>query len=188
MNLILASASPRRRELLEQLGLSFSVCPAAGEPAVSGLSPEETVRVIALAKAEEVAARSSSDDLILAADTLVYLDGDPLGKPEDPDAAAAMLRRLSGREHFVCTGVALIRGSRKLVRSEKTAVRFRVLSDDRILRYVATGEPLDKAGAYGIQGMGCLLVSGITGDYSNVVGLPLGLLGEMLEEFGVRIL
>ena len=188
MNIILASASPRRRELLEQIGLPFSVRPSAGEPEAAGLTPEAAVCSVALAKAENVAADASPEDLILAADTLVYLDGDPLGKPTGRDEAAAMLRRLSGREHEVYTGVALMGGGRKLVRCEKTFVRFRPLTEDMIRRYVDTGEPMDKAGAYGIQGIGCLLVESIHGDYNNVVGLPLGLLNSMLESFGVHIL
>jgi len=188
MKLILASQSPRRRELLEQVGLSFTVRPAQGEQPVSGLSPEETVKAIALEKARAVAAVSAPDELILAADTLVYIDDCPLGKPSDREEAAAMLRRLSGREHTVCTGVALIKGENRLVRCEKTAVRFRELSDETIARYIATGEPMDKAGSYGIQGMGALLVSGIEGDYFNVVGLPLALLSDMLTEFGLTIL
>lgn len=188
MTVVLASASPRRRELLEQIGLPFTVRPAAAEPAVCGLSPEGTVCSVALAKAEDVAAAASPDELILAADTLVYLDGEPLGKPADADQAASMLRRLSGREHDVYTGVALVGNGRKLVRSERTSVRFRPLTEDQIRRYVETGEPLDKAGAYGIQGIGCLLVESIRGDYNNVVGLPLGLLSGMLESFGVCVL
>ena len=188
MKLILASASPRRRELLQQIGLSFIVRPADSEPDVSGLSPEETVQAIALGKARSVAAESAADDLILAADTLVYLDGQPLGKPKSPDEAAAMLQALSGREHHVCTGVALLQGPRCLVSCEKTAVRFRPLSPERIAAYVASGEPMDKAGAYGIQGLGCLLVEGITGDYFNVVGLPLGLVSDMLARFGYPVL
>ncbi|MBR6951860.1 MAG: septum formation inhibitor Maf [Oscillospiraceae bacterium] len=188
MNIVLASASPRRRELLEQIGLSFSVRPAASEPSVCGLSPEQTVCAVALAKAEDVALAASPEELILGADTLVYLDGEPLGKPSDTEHAVSMLRRLSGREHDVYTGVALVGGGRKLVRCERTVVRFRPLTEDLIRRYAATGEPLDKAGAYGIQGRGCLLVESIHGDYNNVVGLPLGLLRDMLESFGVPVL
>ncbi len=188
MTVVLASASPRRRELLEQIGLSFTVRPAASEPAVCGLSPEQTVCAVALAKAEDVAASASPEELILGADTLVYLDGAPMGKPSDSSQAISMLRRLSGREHAVYTGIALVGGGRKLVRFEKTVVRFRQLTEEAILRYVDTGEPLDKAGAYGIQGKGCLLVEGIRGDYNNVVGLPLGLLRDMLESFGVYVL
>ncbi len=188
MNIVLASASPRRRELLEQLGLSFSVRPSSGEPEVSGETPEAAVCAVALAKAEDVAASASPEELVLAADTLVYLDGKPLGKPAGREGAAAMLRSLSGREHEVYTGVALVGGGRKLVRCERTVVRFRPLTEETIRRYVDTGEPMDKAGAYGIQGLGCLLVESIRGDYSNVVGLPLGLLNSMLESFGIHVL
>ena len=188
MNIILASASPRRRELLEQIGLPFSVRPSAEEPEVDSLSPEEAVCAVALAKAENVASVSSSEELILAADTLVYLDGNPLGKPADREEAVSMLRRLSGREHEVYTGIALVGAGRKLVRCKRTVVWFRPLTEDLIRRYVDTGEPMDKAGAYGIQGIGCLLIDSIQGDYNNVVGLPLGLLNDMLESFGVHVL
>ena len=188
MTIVLASASPRRRELMEQIGLSYTVRPAETEPSVEGLPPEETVCAVALAKAENVALSASPEELIVAADTLVYLDGEPLGKPSGKDHAAAMLCRLSGREHEVYTGVALVGGGRKLVRCERTSVRFRPLSEDLIRRYVDSGEPMDKAGAYGIQGKGCLLVESIRGDYSNVVGLPLGLLSRMLEAFDIRVL
>ena len=188
MTVVLASASPRRRELLEQIGLSFAVRPAAAEPTVIGLSPDQTVCAVALAKAEDVAASASPEELILGADTLVYLDGEPLGKPSCREEAVSMLRRLSGREHDVYTGIALVGAGRKMVRFERTAVRFRPLTEELIRRYVDTGEPLDKAGAYGIQGKGCLLVESICGDYNNVVGLPLGLLRDMLESFGVPIL
>lgn len=189
MNLILASASPRRRELLQQLGLTFTVRPAdADESVAPGLTPEETVKTIALRKARATAALCCPSDCILAADTLVYLDGTPLGKPGNRDEAVHMLHLLSGREHHVCTGVALIQENRQLIESETTAVRFRELSEDTISHYISAGESMDKAGAYGIQGIGALLVKEIHGDYFNVVGLPLGLVNRMLSQLGYTIL
>ncbi len=119
---------------------------------------------------------------------MVFLDGARLGKPRDEADALRMLTALQGREHSVCTGVTVGRGETLLTRSEETFVRFLPASQERLRRYIASGEPMDKAGAYGIQGLGAVLVAGIRGDYSNVVGLPIPLLAEMLEEFGIHIL
>ena len=129
-----------------------------------------------------------SDAVILAADTMVFLDGLRLGKPHSEAEAFQMLSALSGREHLVCTGVTMCRGDRLETRPETTAVRFASLSEEDIRRYIATGEPMDKAGAYGIQGLAALFVTGIAGDYFNVMGLPLHLVGEMLRSFGVELL
>lgn len=187
--IILASASPRRRELLGMFSLPFTVCPALGEEAPPPhLTPEETVRALARAKADEVAGRVGAGELILAADTIVELEGELLGKPGSPEAAGAMLRRLSGREHRVYSGLCLRRGERVLEGCEMTRVRFRPLGDREIDAYVATGEPLDKAGAYGYQGRASLFVEGIEGDFFNVMGLPLCRLGRMLKELGVELL
>ena len=155
MNWILASGSPRRRELLEMLGVpDLTIRPAKGpERATPGAGPEQPVRELSLHKAQEVAQTCAPEDIIIAADTIVYLDGAILGKPRDHDDAVRMLTALSGRE-----------------------------------RYIATGEPMDKAGAYGIQGRGALFVAHLDGDYFNVMGLPLCRLGQLLNELGVELL
>ena len=190
MSIILASQSPRRRELLGQMGLTdFIIRPARGEEVVDpALTPAQLVEALSAQKAAEVAASAGSDDLVIAADTVVAIDGKVLGKPHSTDEAAAMLSRLSGRAHTVYTGVTVRRGEATLTRHEATDVRFRTLTADEIAAYIATGEPMDKAGSYGIQGFGALLVEGIAGDYSNVVGLPVCCLGRMLKEFGVDAL
>ena len=189
MSLVLASASPRRRELLEMLGVrDFIIMPAPGdEDAPQGLPPAETVCRIALSKARAVAALRPPEDVIIAADTLVYLDEKPLGKPADEAEAAAMLARLSGRTHTVYTGLAVISGAREVTRAEPTHVHFRDLSPEEIAAYIRTKEPMDKAGAYGAQGRGAVFIRGIEGDFFNVVGLPLCLLSEILDEFGVKL-
>lgn len=189
MNIILASNSPRRRELLKQAGIEeFQIlAPNVDESVEPGHSPAQMVEELSLRKAR-AANRAGPDDLIIAADTVVALDGKVLGKPRDEGAAFAMLSALSGREHHVYTGVTLIRGDQTVTSCEVTAVVFRTLAPEEIRGYIATGEPMDKAGAYGIQGRGALLVEGIRGDYCNVVGLPLFRLSRMLSEFGVELL
>ena len=190
MNIILASASPRRRELLERIGITdFTVAaPNVDESVEPGLSPADIVETLSLRKARAAAKNFGPDELILAADTVVALDGAVLGKPRDGDDAFAMLSALSGRENRVYTGVTVLRGDKVITQHEETAVTFRELSPDEIWGYIATGEPLDKAGAYGIQGVGALLVSSIRGDYSNVMGLPLFRLGQILRDFGLDLL
>jgi septum formation protein len=181
--LVLASASPRRRELLDSLSVTFSCRPVdLDETALPGESPEDYVRRLACAKADSEA---HEGELILAADTIVVLDGELLGKPQDPDDARRMLRRLAGCEHQVLTGVAVHIASR-LTRSEvcRSSVRIAPLSDEEIAWYVSTGEPADKAGAYAIQGLGALLVESIEGNYSNVVGLPLPSVQQLFREIG----
>ena len=187
MTVILASQSPRRRQLLGQMGFTdFKICPARGEEvAAPGLTPAQLVEALSHQKAAEVAAGAAEDDLVIAADTVVSIDGRVLGKPHSTQQAAQMLADLSGREHTVYTGVTVRRGDQILTRHEATQVRFRPLTEEEIAAYVATGEPMDKAGAYGIQGRGALLARGIDGDYFNVVGLPVCLLGQMLLRFGV---
>ncbi len=186
--IILASASPRRRELLGMFSLPFAVDPARGEEVPPPhLTPGKTVTALAEAKAREVAARHEGA-LIIACDTVVELDGELLGKPASPEEARAMLRRLSGRTHRVYSGLCLLEGGRCLTGHEVTAVRFRTLTEAEIAAYVDTGEPLDKAGAYGYQGRASLLVEGIEGDFFNVMGLPLCRLGQMLRELGVELL
>ncbi len=188
---ILASASPRRRELMEMLGVDdLTILPAKGEErSHPELSPAELVMELSRCKAREVAAQSAGpEDVVVGADTVVALDGAVLGKPKDPADACRMLRALSGRAHLVYTGVTVIRGGTELCRAEETAVHFRPLSEEEIARYVATGEPLDKAGAYGAQGRASLFVERLEGDFFNVMGLPLCRLGQMLKEVGVELI
>ena len=188
MSIILASQSPRRRELLAQMGVpQFEVVPALGEEIASpGLSPAQLVEVLSRQKAEEVAVQAGPDDVVIAADTVVAVDGAVLGKPRDPADAARMLSLLSGRAHTVYTGVTVRRGTFSRTAHEATQVRFRPLTQSEISAYIATGEPMDKAGAYGIQGLGALLVEKINGDFFNVMGLPVLRLSRMLGQFGVR--
>ena len=186
---MLASGSPRRRELLDMIGLKdFIVIPADIEERIpQGMSPAPAVCGIALQKAEYVARFCNICDTIIAADTLVYLDERALGKPQSPDEAAAMLRELSGRRHTVYTGVALYKGGKNITGAERTDVFFRNISDTEICEYIKTGEPLDKAGAYGAQGLGAVFIERIEGDFFNVMGLPLCRLSMMLKDFGVMI-
>jgi len=190
MNIVLASQSPRRRELLGQMGFTdFIVRPAKGEEIVDpDLSPDKLVEELSRQKCAEVAANSAPGDLIIAADTVVAIDGTVLGKPHSLQDAFAMLSRLSGRHHTVYTGVTVSMGEQTRTAHEATRVHFRPLTREEIEAYISTGEPMDKAGSYGIQGYGSMLVEGISGDYFNVVGLPVCLLGRMLAEFGVDTL
>jgi len=187
--IILASASPRRRELFDMLGLSYKVAVSGGpEEYIAGEKPEETVMRLAEQKARAVAG-GCGGSVVVAADTVVVVDGQILGKPGDADDAKRMLRLLSGRRHEVLSGLCVLRGDRCVTVFERTAVDFRELDEDTIEGYVATGEPFDKAGAYGIQTLGSLLVRGVEGDYFNVVGLPVSRLGRILrEEFSVDII
>lgn len=189
MNIILASQSPRRKELLERMGLSgFAIIPAQGdESCPAGCTPAEMVEELSRRKCSQVAV-SYPDDLIIAADTVVAIDGRILGKPHSRERAAQMLTLLSGREHRVYTGLTVSRGGETVTEHEVTSVRFRTLSAADISRYIATGEPMDKAGAYGVQGYGCVLVEGIVGDYYNVMGLPVCRLARLLDRFGVDAL
>lgn len=183
--LILASNSPRRRELLDQVGIAYIPDPAqVDESALPGELAEEYVQRIALAKAVDTAARHKSG-LVIGADTVVVLDGDILGKPASRDDAVRMLSVLSGRSHRVITGVSLVDAAtgKSAVGFEVTEVRMRALSQAEIEAYVSTGEPMDKAGAYGIQGRAGLFVEGVTGCFFNVVGLPLARLDRMIGEF-----
>ena len=186
--IVLASASPRRQELLRRIGLAdFTVrVPDAEEAFPEGLSPQETVKYISREKSQAVDA--AEDEIVITADTMVFLDGQKLGKPADESEALAMLTALQGRHHTVCTGVTVRLGSRMETEAETTEVYFRPVSREELLAYIATGEPMDKAGAYGIQGVGALLVEGIRGDYFNVMGLPVLRLSRMLSRFGVHLL
>ncbi len=183
--LVLASASPRRRRLLTGLGLDFEVRPVeADESPLPGEGPREMVVRLARLKAATAADPGGAGELILAADTVVVLDGELLGKPADPDDAARMLGRLAGRVHQVLTGVAVLDpGLREEAYGVETSeVRIARLSPAEIDWYVATGEPLDKAGAYAIQGLGALFVETVAGNYTNVVGLPLPLTRRLFAE------
>ena len=187
--LILASKSPRRAELLERLGLSYTVISAdCDEWFPDGLGQEEVVQYISREKAHAAANMVAPEDIVITADTLVFLDGQRLGKPRDEEEAFSMLSALSGREHTVCTGVTVMQGNRTLSRAVSTRVRFAALDEETIRAYIRTGEPMDKAGAYGIQAYGALLVEAIDGDFFNVMGLPLRTLAQMLEKFGLRVL
>ena len=190
MKYILASASPRRKQLLEMLRVRpLEVRPARGaEQPHPELEPAELVIELSRAKAAEAAAFAGAEDVVIAADTVVVLDGAVLGKPKDAPDAVRMLRSLSGREHSVYTGVTVLRGDTGLRRAECSRVRFRALDGGEIARYVASGEPLDKAGAYGAQGLASLFVERIEGDFFNVMGLPLCLLGTMLKELGINLI
>ena len=190
MDIILASQSPRRRELLSQMGLKgFKVTsPEVDEEIDGNLPPARIVEELSLRKASAVAEHADEDDLIIAADTIVVLDGAVLGKPADEREALEMLTALQGRRHTVCTGVTVRQGQRLLTRAQSTDVYFRPATERELRAYIAGGEPMDKAGAYGVQGQGALLVERIDGDFFNVMGLPVVLLEEMLREFGVVLL
>lgn len=189
-SIILASQSPRRRQLLTQAGLSdFRILvPEADESCDPSLPPAETVRSISRKKAEAAAALVKDPAaLIIAADTMVFLDALRLGKPRSEEEAFSMLTSLSGRTHQVLTGLTLCRDTRIETREETTSVTFRPLTDAEKWSYIRTGEPMDKAGAYGAQGKAALFITGIQGDYFNVMGLPLQLLGQMLLMFGIDL-
>ena len=186
MRVILASASPRRRDLLTMIGITHEVIPADVDETYG---PEEVPRAhaerLAREKASVLAARAP-DAVIIAADTIVVVDGDVLGKPRDADEAARMLRRLAGRTHTVFTAVAVASGAKILSGVEEVGVTFRPLDDATITSYVATREPMDKAGAYGIQGYGAAIVERIDGDYFAVMGLAIGRMLALLRELGFR--
>jgi len=190
--LVLASASPRRRELLQQIGLKFQVIPSrADEHILEGETPEEHVIRLSLDKATEVANRENiSGRWFIGSDTIVLCDHQILGKPRDKTHATAMLKQLSGREHQVLSGYAIIDRETKQQRVEavSTKVWFRQLTDDEIARYIATGEPADKAGSYAIQGLGICFVARIEGSYTNVVGLPLCKLTGAMKQLGVPLI
>ncbi len=198
--LVLASASPRRVELLRQVGWSFEIAATASEEETLGVlgagaggqgwtldQVRARARRAALEKARPVS-EARPDAVVIAADTVVMVDGIVLGKPTTADEAVEMLHRLSGRTHHVTTGVVVAHGRRgvTLADDSTTAVQFRALPPEEVLRYVASGEPMDKAGAYGIQGRAALFVERLEGDYFTVVGLPLARLARMLETIGVR--
>lgn len=202
--IILASASPRRKELLEQIGLDFEIWPAKGEEIITKEKPEEVVSELSCQKAEEVAAVVSlyglrheelvtpQDIMVIGADTVVSIHGKILGKPKDEDEAFWMLSTLSGNRHAVYTGVTivLIDKSGKAGEHtfyERTYVSMKELTEEEIKRYIATGEPMDKAGAYGIQGKCAIYIDKIDGDYNNVVGLPVAAIYGELKKLGIDL-
>ena len=187
MKIVLASQSPRRRQLLGQMGLEFTTqSPEIDEAAFQGRDARDLVQILSREKARWIAGQVDPETLVIGADTVVVRDGEILGKPKGEEEARAMLASLSGRTHQVCTGVTVCRGDKVLTQVEETQVTFRPLTDQEIRQYVSTGEPMDKAGAYGIQGLGALLAERLEGDYFNVMGLPLCRLGQMLSRFGVH--
>lgn len=187
--LILASASPRRREILSLAGFDFTVCPAKGEEVRVGADPVEIVENLAKAKAREVAEAQKEDCVVLGADTIVVLDGEIMGKPADQADASRMLHALQGRSHQVYTGVALdvVRDGAQQVHSfvQRTDVFVYPMTDGEIEAYMDTGEPFDKAGAYGIQGRFGTYIEKISGDYLNVVGLPMARLYQEMKRLGL---
>ena len=184
--IVLASSSPRRRELLTLIGIAHTVAPAdIDESVLPGEVPREHAERLAREKASVIASREPNA-VVIAADTIVVVDGDILGKPRDEAAAAIMLRRLAGRAHIVLTAVAVARGRQVVSGVEEVDVRFRELADDEIQRYIATREPMDKAGAYGIQGYGATIVERIDGDYFAVMGLALGRMVRLMASLGVE--
>ena len=186
MRLILASASPRRKEILLSAGFDFEICPSPiDEAPLAGERPEGYARRVACAKALSVAASVARGSLVLGADTIVVAGDEILGKPQDAADAGRMLRKLSGISHQVITGVCLVRAPDEVIAltHETTWITFRALDDEEIADYVASGEPMDKAGAYGIQGLACKFVTRVEGCYFNVVGLPVALVYGLLKPF-----
>ncbi len=186
MKVILASASPRRRELMEYVVPRFETVPADIDETVPRQIPAgKNAEYLAVKKAEHIAGQYP-DCIVIGSDTVVIVDGIILGKPADSADAERMLRLLSGKTHSVVTGVCIIRGDKKKSFSEETQVKFYPLSDGEIRGYIATGEPMDKAGAYGIQGAGCVFIEGIRGDFFTVMGLPAARLRRELADFGAE--
>lgn len=186
LKVVLASGSPRRHELLKLIGVDHEVIPAdLNESQLPGEKPDAHAERLAKAKSAAIAAHRA-DSLVIGADTIVVVDQHILGKPRDVADAARMLRMLSNRSHIVMTAVAVTLGGRTISLVEKVTVSFRDLTEDEIARYIATGEPMDKAGAYGIQGYGATIVRRIEGDYFAVMGLSLVRLVDLMTQLGVR--
>lgn len=185
--IVLASGSPRRQELLQRIGITnFDIrVPETEESYPAGLTPRETVEYISREKADAAMKLCGDDEIVITADTMVFLDDQRLGKPVDEEDALRMLTALQGRHHTVCTGVTVRQGDRSVTESESTEVYFRPATEPELRGYIKTGEPMDKAGAYGVQGKGALLVERLNGDFFNVMGLPVLRLSRMLERFGV---
>lgn len=194
MQFILASKSPRRKEILENIGLKFEILTENADETCHETAPHEYVKALALRKGEATRARlleggnMTKDTLIIAADTIVVADGEILGKPKDPEDAARMLRMFSGKAHHVISGIALLTKDKEIARAETTKVIFDKVPEREIEQYIATSEPYDKAGAYAIQGFASLWITGIEGDYFNVVGFPVKCFADLLsEEFGISL-
>jgi septum formation protein len=191
MKIILASKSPRRREILENIGLQFDVCESnVDETFDADLDPGDIVKYLSSKKAGYAAQHIKEDAIVIGADTIVVLGNDILGKPLDRDDAYKMLSSLSGKWHYVYSGICVIdtKTNKCMTDFEVTAVKIKELSNGEIISYIDTHEPLDKAGSYGIQGIGSLIVEKINGDYFNVVGLPVFKLSSLMENFGVNLL
>lgn len=184
--LILASASPRRRELLEQIGLTFEVIPSKCQEVITKTLPGEIVEELSWQKAEDVA-KNIEDGIVIGSDTIVWQDGCVMGKPSDRESARDMLRRIQGNTHSVFTGVTVIvkENGRKINHTffKETKVHVYSMTEEETQRYIDTGEPMDKAGAYGIQGAFAAYVEGIEGDYNSVVGLPVSALWQVLKQY-----
>lgn len=188
MNIVLASKSPRRKELLSLLDLDFEIITADIDETMDSTLPiDDEVARLSFEKAAAIKPQVSLDTVIISADTIVELNGKPMGKPKDKRDAFDMLKKLSGNTHNVLSGITVIRGDKHITKTVTTKVYFRKLTDAEITAYVDTNEPMDKAGAYGIQGRGSKFVQEIDGDYFNVVGLPVCTLSIMLKEFGINI-
>ncbi|SHO51287.1 Maf family protein [Anaerocolumna xylanovorans] len=191
--IILASGSPRRREILEQAGVKFEIKVSNAEEITDKTNPSDMVEELARLKAEAIKKEAEGDFLIISADTLVFLDGKPLGKPRNSEEAYHMLKLLSGRKHEVYTGVAIVIGEKektekRLVFHQMSRVEVETLTEEQIESYIATGEPFDKAGAYAIQGRFAVHISGIEGEYNNIVGLPIAKIYHELLKEGIDIL
>ena len=188
--IVLASGSPRRQELLNRIGITdFDIrVPQTDEHYPAGLTPAQIVEYISREKADAAAKLCTPEEIVITADTMVFLDQQRLGKPKDEADALRMLTDLAGRRHTVCTGVTLRQGQRSLTRAQSTDVYFRPAGREELMAYIRGGEPMDKAGAYGVQGQGALLVERIDGDFFNVMGLPVEQLGLVLARFGVKLL
>lgn len=189
-HIVLASGSPRRQELLRRIGITdFDVVvPHADETCPAGLTAQQTVAHIAEKKAEAAKALTAPEDIVITADTMVFLGDERLGKPRDEADALRMLSELAGNKHTVCTGVTVRQGEKQKCFTVSTDVYFRAASEPELRAYIASGEPMDKAGAYGIQGLGSLLVERIDGDFFNVMGLPVLALSLALRDFGIDLL
>lgn len=189
MKVILASGSPRRKELLAQMGIVFSCMPSQKEEQILFTSPAEVVKQLAFQKAEDILQQTEGEVLVIGSDTVVAYEEQILGKPKSEEEAFFMLKMLQGRQHFVYTGVALLyRKEDRIIKrifEEHTAVRMYAMTDTEIASYIATKEPMDKAGAYGIQGKGALYIQGIEGEYYTVVGFPIAKVYQELKEMGL---